>query len=206
MTTPGWAAGCRATSGWPRRWAAIWRCTRISAVPCAGSDRAGPVWTWRRPARRRSTRSTRPRHPLRARPRLVDAAPPTTRRWPGSAHGPPAPARTAAMPVGIARIFNGATGTKTRFYVALLRATPHSIPARRHPPPGNCPDAQPRVAPCPPGKAAASSLNDNSAASRCSMISCCSTSGAGRSSRRSRLSSLSQKTSRLAFSRATKSS
>lgn len=42
---------------------------------------------------------------------------------------------------------------------------------------------------------AATSLNDAKAASRCSMISCCNTSGGGRSSRFSRLLSLSQKMS-----------
>lgn len=53
---------------------------------------------------------------------------------------------------------------------------------------------------------AATSRNEANAASKCSMISCCKTSGGGRSSRLSRLSSLSQKMSRLALSRAIKSS
>ena len=47
---------------------------------------------------------------------------------------------------------------------------------------------------------AATSRNELSAASRCSMISCCNTSGGGRSSRFSRLSSFSQKMSRFSLS------
>ena len=57
--------------------------------------------------------------------------------------------------------------------------------------------------PCNP---TATSLNEANAASKWSMISCCKTSGGGRSSRLSRLSSLSQNMSRLALSRAISSS